>query len=182
MKTIILLVKTSAIIYTMVLYSCDKKSTKPEQSNSFISVNGDISESYDVSAFFGISTYSSYTNDKEYFTITLRPETPGSNEIAMTLLYKSGSVSPEVDSYNIGEYAFGQDIPESEFGASFSALNVTDLSAYIITTGTLIITESSASKISGEVEMIGHYVKFIEYDSTRIVNINGKFNATPLPD
>lgn len=182
MKYIILTLKASVIIFLIILFSCDKDSTEPVPLSSFISVSGDISESYDVFAFFGISTYSSGTYEKEYFTITLLPKTPGTNELAMTLLYNSGPESPEVDIYNIAEHAFGEDIPESEFGGSFSGRNVTDLSAYFMTTGMLIITESSASKISGEVEMSGYYVKLLEQDSTRIVTISGKFNATPMQD
>ena len=182
MKYIILTLKASVIIFLTILFSCDKDSTEPEPLSSSITVSGDISESYDVFAFFGISTYSSGTIEKEYFTITLIPKTSGSNELAMTLLYKSGPESPEVDIYNIGKYSFGEDIPVSEFGGSFSGRNVTDLSAYWMTTGTLSITESSASKISGEVEMSGYYVKFLEHDSTRIVTITGKINATPMQD
>ena len=182
MKYIILKLKFSLMISLIILFSCDKDTTEPVPVSSSISVSGDISESYDVVAFFGISTYSSNTNEKEYITITLLPKTAGSNELAMTLLYKSGPEFPEVESYNIGEYAFGEDIPESEFGGSFSGRNVTDLSAYLMTAGMLVITESSATNISGEVEMSGYYVKFLERDSTRIVTITGKFNATPMQD
>jgi len=182
MRYIIVTIKAAVIIFLIILFSCDKDSTEPVPLSSSISTSGDISESYDVFAYFGISTYSSGTNVKEYFTITLLPKTPGNNELAMTLLYNSGPESPEVDTFNIGEHAFGEDIPESEFGGSFSGRNVTDLSAYFMTTGMLIITENSASKISGEVEMSGYYVKFLERDSTRIVTITGKFNATPMQD
>ena len=182
MKYIILTLKASVIFFLIILSNCDKNSTDPDPLSSSITVSGDISESYDVFAFFGISTYSSGTEEMEYFTITLIPKTSGSNELAMTLLYKSGPESPEVDIYNIGKYGFGEDIPASEFGGSFSGRNVTDLSAYFMTTGTLSITESSASKISGEVEMSGYYVKFSEQDSTRIVTIIGKFTAAPMQD
>ncbi len=135
-----------------------------------------------MTALFGITTYTSSTSEKEYFTITLIPKAPGNNELAMTLMYKSGPESPVVHSYDIGAYAFGNDIPADGFGGAFSPRNVTDLSGYIMTSGTLSISESSAARISGEFEMSGHYARLAEQDSTRMVNINGKFYATPWPN
>jgi hypothetical protein len=104
------------------------------------------------------------------------------NPLAMALLYKSGPESAEVGSYPVGKYAFGYDIPQGHFGGSFSAQNVDDFSGYSMTSGTLTITKSSSELVSGNFEMSGHYVQFIEEDTTRVINISGKFNAIPMPE
>ena len=167
------------IFFSAFLISCDT-STGPAPANSSIFVSGDISESYDVTAYFGIATYSSDTTEIEYFSISLIPKPPGDNNFAITMLYKFGPESPNVGTYNIGEYSFGEDIPAGDCGGSFSSKNATDLSGYIMTSGALQIDESTASKISGEFEMSGFYVKFFERDTTRIVTITGIFNAIPI--
>ena len=182
MKIYGLSLKFILIFFSIFLFNCDKDSTKPEPASSSISVSGDISESYAVMAFSSISTYSSDTEEKEYFTVILQPESPGNNDLAMTLLYTSGPERPETGSYTIGEYAFGDDIPVSAFGGSFSGRNVTDLSAYFMSSGTLTISESSVSKICGEVAMNGYYAKFTDYDTTRTVTVTGKFKAIPMAE
>lgn len=174
-----IIIKTSMVIFLIILFGCDN-STGPEPGVSSISVRGDINESYDVTAYFGIATYSSDTTEIEYFTISLIPKPPGNNNFAITILYKFGPESPNVGTYNIGEYSFGEDIPAGDYGGSFSSKNATDLSEYIITSGELQIDESTTSKISGEFEMSGYYRIFFESDTTRIVTITGIFNAIPI--
>ena len=109
MKNSNLKIMVVLIFFSAFLISCDT-STGPEPANSSITVSGDISESYDVTAYFGITTYSSDTTEIEYFSISLIPKPPGDNNFAITMLYKFGPESPNVGTYNIGEYSFGEDI------------------------------------------------------------------------
>jgi len=162
--------------------SCSKNSTEPvETGESSVSVTGDVTEAYDVFAYFGISTYTSDMEDLEYFTIMLLPGSE-ENPLAMTLLYKSGAETAETGSYQIGKYSFGNDIPEDDFGASFSPLNTDELSGYIMTSGTLTISKSSSESVRGSFDMSGYFAQFTEEDETRIINISGKFNAIPMSE
>jgi len=177
------LFRTITILLLIIQFSCNKDSTEPmPPPGSSLTVTGDISESYEVVAYFGTATYSSPPDGKKYFTIFLVPKSQGNNKLAMTLLYKSGSESPVVDTFSIGEYAFGEEIPVHEFGSSFSSRNVTDLSGYVMTSGMLNISESSASRVSGDFEMSGYFVQIFERDSSRVVNIAAKFQAIPAPE
>jgi len=164
-----------------LLPACNK-STEPEEiGETTISVRGDITESYTALAYFGVGTYTSDSEEKEYFTLMIIPM-ESENPLAMTLLYKSGPASPETGNFQIGKYAFGNDIPAGYFGGSFSSKNAEDISGYTMTSGTLAITESTAKSIWGSLNMSGHYVQFIEEDSTRIISVSGKFNAVPMPE
>ena len=65
----------------LILFNCYKNSTKPKPSDTYISVTGDLNESYEAVAFFGVLTYSSDTTEKKYFSIYLLPKSPGENEM-----------------------------------------------------------------------------------------------------
>ncbi len=177
MKTTIV----SVLAFLLVLPGCSSDSTEPGASDSQISATGDITESYDARAYFGVSTWSSFDEEKEYFSVVIVPRSPGANALAATLLFKSGPQAPEVGTYSIAEYALGDDIPASEFGGSHSGRNVTDLSGYAMTAGSVTFSEVTQSRISGTFQMSGHWVQFAESDTLRIVNVSGQFNAAPVP-
>jgi len=180
MKRYLLISSLTFII--LALINCEKDSTEPNNSSdSFTSVTGDIEESYNATAFFAVSTYTSGDIVKEYFTIMIQPKSLGANPLAMVLLYKLGPDIPLTGTYVIGEYGFGLDIPENEFGGSYSGRNVTDYSSYSMSSGNLRITKATQSEITGEIEMSGYYVRLLEQDTTRIVNVTGNFHATPSP-
>ena len=104
------------------------------------------------------------------------------NPLAMVLLYKQNSKSPQIQNYQIAEYALGSYIPANTFGGSFSGKNITDESGYIMTMGNLSITAVTTSNIQGELDMSGYYVRLFEQDTTRIVNISGYFDAIKMPN
>jgi hypothetical protein len=175
--------KIILITALLIVLGCKEDTTEPKtKSDSYISVTGDLRESYAAVAYFSISTYTSGDTTREYFTLIIRPKISGSNPLAMALLYKLNSEPPQVQNYQIGEYGFGSDIPENEFGGSFSGKNITDDSGYIMTTGNLNITAVTKSNIHGELEMSGYYMKLFEQDTTRIVDISGYFDATKIPE
>ncbi len=170
------------LLACILIPGCSNNSTEPEDLlKSSISVTGDLTESYDAVAYFGISTFNSNMEEKEYFSLMIIP-IAAENPLAMTLLYKSGAESADVGSYQIGKYSFGNDIPEGHFGGSFSAQNADDFSGYSMTSGTLVITKNGSELVSGNFEMSGYYAQFVDEDTTRIINISGKFNARPMPE
>ena len=182
MKEINIPIIVLVTIFLIFPLSCDKESTEPEPPESHVSVSGDVDEAYEVEAFFGVSTYSVIGPDtitKEYFSITLTPKVNTLNPMARIFLYKFEPDRAPVGTYQIGEYVFGQDIPANIYGGAFSSKNATDFSGYIMTSGLLTITESSASKVVGEVEMTGYYTSGLQQDTSRTVNVNSYFVADP---
>jgi len=180
MKTILLI----PLFILIVFSGCSKKSTEPEPvpGDSQISVSGDVTESYKVTAFFGISTYRSDSIVKEYFSICLFPHEEGSNPLAFTILFKSDPELPSVQTYNIGKFALGQDIPNNYFGGGFSGINTEGFGGYTLTGGIISFESVSGSTITGELNMSGYWAQGIEEDSSRTVTITGNFNATPMPE
>lgn len=86
-------------LFFLILFSgCSKKSTEPDPvpGDSQISVSGDLTESYKVTALFGTSTYTGDTIEKEYFSIVLFPNEEGTNPLAFTMLFKSGPELPSI--------------------------------------------------------------------------------------
>ncbi len=166
----------------LILIGCQTDTSGPDQnlSGSHLTVTGDLDESYSAVAYFGISTYTSGDTTREYFTIMIMPKMTGTNPLGMALLFKLNPEPPAVQNYQIGEYAIGSDIPENEFGGSFSGRNTTDYSGYTMTAGNLNITEVTTTVVKGDLEMSGYYRKLFEQDTTRIVNISGYFSATEL--
>lgn len=177
-------IRVTLILLLLIFVGCSEDSTAPEPvpGESNISITGDITESYKVTAMFGTSTYTSDMIEKEYFTIILFPNADGSNPLAFTILYKSGSELPSAQVYTMGRYAIGEDIPGTHFGGGFSGLNTEDFAGYTITEGTLSFMSVSESIISGELNMNGHWVQFVDEDSSRVVTITGDFNAIPMPE
>ena len=172
------------LLLLFIIAGCSTDSTEPEPvpGDSQISVSGDLIESYKVTAFFGTATYTADTLEKEYFSIVLFPLVEGTNPLAFTILFKSGPELPFIQTYTIGEYAMGQDIPANHFGGGFSGLNTEDFAGYTMTQGTLLFKTVSASNITGEFNMSGYWQQFFEVDSSRIVAITGNFSATPMPE
>jgi hypothetical protein len=168
----------------IILFGCSTESTGPEPvpGESQISVTGDITESYKVTATFGTSTYTSDTTEKEYFSIILFPNTQGSNPFAFTILFKFGPELPSSQSYTVGKHALGDDIPAGQFGGGFSGINTEDFAGYTMNQGTITFTSVSGSIISGDINMSGYWAQGFEEDSTRTVNITGNFHATPMPE
>jgi hypothetical protein len=164
-----------------ILPACEESTEPEEKKETKISVTGEINESYQAIAYFGISTFTSNSEEKAYFSFMIVP-LESDNPLAMTLLYKSGPEATQTGNYQIGKYAFGDDIPAEWFGGSFSSNEAVDLSAYAMTSGNLTITESNAESICGSFNMSGHYVQFVEEDSTRIISISGQFSAVPMPE
>jgi hypothetical protein len=178
--------KSSILMFIIILLlgiGCDKESTEPEPAlNSQISVTGDVTESYKVTALFGTSTYTSDIEEKEYFSIILFPNEEGSNPLAFTILYKSGSGQPSTQSYTIGEYAMGEDIPAGHFGGGFSGINTEGFGGYTMNQGTISFKSVSESRISGDLNMGGYWRLGVEEDSSRTVSIEGTFNAAQMPE
>ena len=172
------------LLLLFIFVGCSKKSTEPEPvpGDSHISVSGDLTESYKVTAFFVTSTYTGDTVEKEYFSIFLFPNAEGSNPLAFTILFKSGPELPSTQTYTIGKYALGQDIPANHFGGGFSGINTEGFGGYTMTQGTLTFKSVSGSIISGDLNMGGYWAQDIEEDSSRTVTIIGDFNATPMPE
>ena len=171
------------LLLLFIFVGCSKDSTEPEPvGESHISVSGDLTESYKVTALFGTSTYTGDTVEKEYFSIILFPNEEGTNPLALTMLFKSGPELPAVQNYTIGKYALGQDIQANHFGGGFSGLNTEDFAGYTMTQGTVSFKTVSESNITGEFNMSGYWQQFAEEDSSRTVTIIGDFNATPIPE
>jgi len=172
------------LLFLIVFSGCSKKSTEPEPvpGDSQISVSGDVAESYKVTAFFGISTHTSDSIVKEYFSIFLFPHAEGSNPLALTILFKSGPELPSTQTYTIGKFALGQDIPVNHFGGGFSGINTEGYAGYTMTDGTLSFESVSESIIRGELNMSGYWAQGVDEDFSRTVTITGNFNATPMPE
>lgn len=182
MKDIISVFKSIMIIILILLSGCNNDSD-PEGSdmisNSYITASGDINESYGAVAYFGIATYTSFDVGKEYLSITLYRLTSEENDLTAIFMFKSGSELPAPGSYDIGQYAIGDDMPPDVFGGAYCSGDVSDYSSYHMTSGTLTINESSDLKISGEIDMSGHYAELADEDTSRTVSITGEFIATP---
>lgn len=169
------------LLLLFIFVGCSKDSTEPEPvpGDSHISVSGDLTESYKVTALFGTSTYTGDTIEKEYFSIVLSPLAEGSNPFALTILFKSGPELPSTKTYIIGKYAMGQDIPANNFGGGFSGLNTENFAGYTMTQGMLLFKTVSESNITGDFNMSGYWQQFLEEDSSRTVTITGNFYAAP---
>jgi hypothetical protein len=171
-----------ALLLIIIIGGCSDNSTEPTPvAQTRISVTGDISESYDAVAYYTPATFENDTV-KEYLVILILPRTTGDNILAGAWLYKSGAELPEKRNYQIGEYAFGDDIPADKFGGSYSGLDADDFSGYSMTEGLLNIQSVSVSKITGEFSMTGYWRMGIDSDSSRIVTVTGKFSAAPAPE
>lgn len=168
----------AAILLSLI--GCKDDSTGPDNytPESFISVTGDLTESYAGLAFYGISTYTSGDTTRQYFTFIIQPKTAGSNPLAMLFLFKFNSEPPQAQTYQIAEHSLGEDFTENEFGGGYSGKNVTDYSGYNLTGGNIIITDTSSARMRGEFEISGYYRKLLERDTTRTVTISGHFSAT----
>jgi hypothetical protein len=164
----------------LIMVSCENDPSGPDQnsSGSYLTISGDLNESYSALAYFDTGSYTSGDTIKQYFTIMIMPRIAGANPLGMTLLFKLNPAPPAVQNYQIGEYSFGSDIPENEFGGSFSGRNATDFSGYTMTSGNINITAATTAAVTGDLEMSGYYRKLFEQDTTRIVNISGYFSAT----
>ena len=169
------------VVSLVVLLGCDGDSTEPASSDSRISATGDITESWDATAYFGTSTWSSFDEEKEYFSVVLIPESPGANPLAAALLFKFDPQVPGLGTYSIAEYALGDDIPANEFGGGYSGRNVTDLSGYTMTSGSVTFSEVTQSRVRGSFEMSGYYRDQSASDPSRVAHVSGQFNATPVP-
>jgi hypothetical protein len=170
-------------VYLIYLTGCSSDPTEPEPvGESQISVTGDVTESYQVTAVFGISTYTADLVEKEYFSILLFPNAEGSNPLAFTILFKSGAGLPDTKSYSIGKYALGQDIPDNDFGGGFSGINTEGYGGYTLNQGTIKFNSVSETRISGELDMGGHWAVGVEEDSLRTVSITGTFQAIQMAE
>jgi len=180
MKNFLIISLLSLFVFTR----CSTKSTEPDPvpGESQISVTGDVTESYKVTATFGTSTYTSDTTEKEYFSIILFPNTQGSNPFAFTILFKFGPELPSSQSYTVGKHALGDDIPAGQFGGGFSGINTEDFAGYTMNQGTITFTSVSGSIISGDINMSGYWAQGFEEDSTRTVTVIGNFNAIPMSE
>ena len=171
------------LIYILITLGCNKKSTDPEPvSESHLSITGDVTESYQVTALFGTSTYTADTIEKEYFTLLLFPNVEGSNPLAFTMLYKSGTGLPATESYHIDEYALGEDKPANHFGGGFSGINTEGFGGYKLNQGTINFKSVSESVNSGELDVSGYWAQGVAEDTTRTVILSGKIHAIPMPE
>ena len=170
------------LFYLFLFSGCSKNSTEPVPAGSQISVTGDVTESYKVTAFFGTSTYSGDTTVKKYFSILFFPNAEGSNPLAFTILFKSDPELPTSQTYTIGKFALGQDIPANHFGGGFSGINTEGFAGYTMTQGTISFKSVSESTITGELNMSGYWAQGVEEDSTRTVTITGNFHAIPMSE
>jgi hypothetical protein len=164
----------------LALFGCSD-STAPEAGASQVSVTGDITESWEANAYHGISTYSSFDTELEYFTIALFPKSAGSNLLAGTLIYKFGAEAPGVGTYDLGGYAIGDTIPAGEFGGGYSGLDATNFAGYTMTGGSITFIEVTPTAVRGEFDMSGHYTRLTDEDSSRVVNVSGTFVTTEAP-
>jgi hypothetical protein len=141
------------LLLLFIFVGCSKDSTEPEPvpGDSHISVSGDLTESYKVTALFGTSTYTGDTVEKEYFSIVLFPNEEGTNPLALTMLFKSGPELPSIQTYTIGKHALGQDIPANNFGGGFSGLNTENFAGYTMTQGMLLFFLPQRHKVGTKV-------------------------------
>jgi hypothetical protein len=102
--------------------------------------------------------------------------------LAFTILFKSGPELPSTQTYTIGRYAIGEDIPADRFGGGFSGINTEDFASYTMIQGTISFQSVSGSTITGELNMSGHWAQLAEEDSSRTVTITGNFHATQKPE
>ena len=166
----------------LFVISCSKDSssattpTTPEKTT--VTVTGDINETYEGKAMFGVSTYTS-GGSKQYFSITVLPLQAGTNPLAMTLMYKSGSTPFTTGTYAVGTYAFGSDIPAGKVAASFAGKSTPVTDGYFFDSGTLTISSVSAEKITGSCTMQGHYKSFMTEDVNRKITVTINFIALP---
>ena len=104
------------------------------------------------------------------------------NPLAFTLLYKSGPDLPTAQTYTVGKYALGEDLPANYFGGGFSGINTDNFGGYTMTEGNITFSSVSPSLISGNLNMSGQWALGVEEDSLRTVMISGNFNAIPMPE
>ncbi len=169
------------VLVTIIAAMGCSDSTGPEPSGSHVSVTGDLTESWDATAYHGISTWGSSSNELEYFSVILLPQSPGTNLLAGAVLYKFGAEAPEVGTYSFGEYALGDTIPAGEFGGGFSGRNASDFAGYVVTSGSVTFTEVADNRVRGEFEMSGYYAALAETDTSRVVDVVGSFSTTSAP-
>ena len=137
-------------------------------SNS-ITLSGEINKSFDADCITGM-TYEDSTSD---FVVIVQPKNSNLNSfIDKFALTKKSDGLPAIGKYDIGDNVDS----EKDFLGFYSA---NDTTIYAMYSGSIEITESSTSKIAGTFELAGYYGMFFP-DSTRTLNITGKFSAIPI--
>jgi hypothetical protein len=177
------------LLQVFLFVSCGNDSpTNNSNENAKVDVTGDITESYNATATFGLVNYTSFGVELEYLNIHVKPLDPGAGIFSGALIFKMGRDIPAVGTYQLGEYALGQGIPSNIFGSGYTSKTGTLGSGYTINQGTITITESSVQKIVGSCNLTGYFVEGQDKYPTRKVTIkitfsansDGTLNTTPL--
>lgn len=168
MKNITKIVSILFIALALFFTACEggtEPETDPLLGSSNVVLSGDISSAYNAKCVAGMVQ----DDTSSGFVVFLTPENSTSNE-QLSLIKLSQTLPP------VGIYKIGESIQSGEhFSGSYT---IADSSMYFMYNGTVEITESGSSKVSGKFNMNGYY--FLPVDSTRVLTVKGNFSTIPI--
>ena len=146
---------------------CDEDSiTDAVLGSNSVTLSGDINKSFDAVSIAGMI----FEDSTSGFVVLMQAEDAGTNSSndILTLLKESDGL-PAVGNYSVSL--------NPNLNGDFRAIYVVDDStSYIMYSGSVNISESSASKVAGTFNLAGFYVSDFP-DSTRELNITGEFSS-----
>lgn len=170
------------ISIAIVMFACSDDNPVTNALNTSVSVSGAVTESYNGTAWFENTTYTSGGVTLEYFALMIIPTPIGSNTSAMTFMFKAGSTPFAVGTYKVGEYSYGSEIPTDAIGATFSSKTGNMSDVYYCNSGSVSITSASSAKITGTCNLQGYLVfGGITKDTTKKISLTASFVANPMP-
>ncbi len=169
MKIITKLLSMFFISASLFFIACEggtEPETDPLLGSSNVVLSGDITNAYNADCVAGMVQEDSTSG----FVVYLKPQNSTSSE--QLSLVKLSQTLPPVGLYKIGENV---DSGEDFFGA----YSIADTSIYFMHSGTVEITESGSSKVSGKFNLEGYYFDW-PIDSTRVLTVKGDFSTVPI--
>lgn len=157
------------ILVLILAIACDEESiTEAVLGANSITLTGDISDSFDAQTLAILTVEDS----DSAFAVFMSKSADIENYENNLFFGKASSSLPAVGTYNVG----GNDNDPNAF---YSEYTVNDSTFYLMTSGTVEITTSSATKIEGKFDMTGQL-----FDNTPTtgneLNVVGKFSTTPV--
>jgi|GEM_PF-2932252 len=168
MRTKFLLI--SFLFVAMFFIGCDEDSpTEPEESSNYVSVTGDITQKYDALTFAGMQSDDTLSG----FTVVLQPM---EGDLFASNYLTLAKISDELPA--VGKYDIGIDITSGEdfLGVYFA----NDTTFYVMYTGTVEITKSSSTNISGKFDLKGSIFEYDAPNLNRIIDVKGQFSTIPM--
>ena len=157
------------LLSLLLLVSCDENSvTESVLGENSVEVTGNLNTSFNSKTIAGL-----YAEDTlSVFTIMMQDEGKLQEMENILVIAKESDAIPSVGTYSIDVDQFNPD----SFHATYTQ---NDSIFYLMTTGTVDITKSSATKIEGKFSMSGTLFSF-DAVSDKEISVSGKFSTIPV--